>query len=110
MTTGGDRDNDIKQRREALGIPAERFYRIARVSRKSLHNAETGKAGAEVVRKVNEALDKLEAGEPIAEDQHALRVEFRPGVWVTVDADNVATLGDLREVEAKIKRLIDSGR
>jgi hypothetical protein len=82
---------------------------MAGVSRRALTNAETGKAGATVNGRVEKTLARLEAGEMVPESPHILRVQFRPGVWVTVDADNVATLGDLREVEAKIRRLIDNG-
>lgn len=109
--TGGDRvrPETFRARREALGITAESFYKMARISRRALTNAEKGDAGPTVTNKVENTLRRLEAGEPVAEEAHVMRVEFRPGVWVTVDADNVATLGDLREVEQKIRRLIDNG-
>jgi DNA-binding XRE family transcriptional regulator len=106
MTTGGNRDmSDFKQRREALGITAERFYKMARVSRRALHNAEKGEAGPTVRTKVEAALARLEAGGTIAEDEHVVRLELRPGVYVTVDAEDYATLGDVREVETRIRRL-----
>lgn len=103
---------ELRERREALGLSAERFARFARISRRALNYAEDDKprAGATVTGKISTTLARLEAGELLEESSHVLRVEFRPGVWLTVEADNVATLGDLREVEEKIKRLIDNGR
>lgn len=84
---------------------------MARISRRALNYAEdeTGpRAGATVAGKITATLARLESGEVIEEEPHILRVELRPGVFVTVDADNAATLGDLREVEARIRRLIDN--
>lgn len=100
---------EIKRRRLGLGIdtPA-RLAQLARVSTRAAQKAERDEAGPTVLRKIARALDKLEAGEVIEEDVTVMRVEVRPGVFVTVDADNAATLGDLRDVEARIRRLIDS--
>lgn len=108
--SGGNRvaTTDFKRRREALGITAERFYKMARVSRRALHNAEGGTAGPVVTAKVANTLARLEAGETVPEDVHVLRVEIRPGVYLTVDASDEATLGDLRDVESRVRRLIDS--
>ena len=104
---GGNRDNpsDFKARREALGITAERFYKMARVSRRALHNAEKGEAGPTVNAKVAATLGRLESGQAVAEEEHVVRLELRPGVYVTVDAEDYATLGDVREVENRIRRL-----
>jgi transcriptional regulator with XRE-family HTH domain len=108
--SGGNRRTTpaFRQRREALGITAERFYKMAGVSRRALHNAERGEAGAVTTGKVERTLARLEAGEDVPEVPHVVRVELRPGVYVTVDAENFATLGDVREVESRIRRLIDS--
>lgn len=99
--------DEIKKRRSALGLSTARLAAYARVSVRALQKAERDDAGQTVLTRVGTALDKLEAGEVIEPDPTVLRVELRPGVWVTVDAENVATLGDLREVEAKIRQLID---
>lgn len=107
--SGGNRViGDFKSRREALGIPAERFYKMARISRRSLSNAEAGDAGPVVMGKVEQTLQKLERGEHVSEDVHVLRLELRPGVFLTVDASDEATLGDLRDVESRVRRLIDN--
>lgn len=109
--SGGNRGTtttDFKTRREALGITAERFYKMARVSRRALHNAENGSAGPVVTAKVANTLARLEAGETVDEDARVLRIEVRPGVFLTVDASDEATLGDLRDVESRVRRLIDS--
>jgi DNA-binding XRE family transcriptional regulator len=109
MTSGGNRGSDpaFRQRREALGITAERFYKMAGVSRRALHNAETGKAGPVVTGKVEQTLARLESGEDVPEVPHVVRLELRPGVYVTVDAEDYATLGDVRDVETRIRRLSD---
>ena len=101
-------DPAFRQRRESLGITAERFYKMAGVSRRALHNAETGTAGPVVNGKVERTLARLEAGEDVPEIPHVVRVELRPGVYVTVDAENYATLGDVRDVESRIRAMIDS--
>jgi predicted transcriptional regulator len=105
--TGGNRESssDFKARREALGVTAERFYKMARVSRRALHNAEKGEAGPTVSAKVEQTLRRLESGQTVAEEEHVVRLELRPGVYVTVDAEDYATLGDVREVETRIRRL-----
>jgi transcriptional regulator with XRE-family HTH domain len=100
---------ELKARREALGLSVDQFARRARISTRAQSYAEGDppRAGRTVAAKISGTLDRLEGGEVIEEDPHVLRVELRPGIWVTVDADNVATLGDLRDVEARIRRLID---
>jgi transcriptional regulator with XRE-family HTH domain len=100
---------ELKARREGLGLSVDQFARRARISTRAQSYAEGDppRAGRSVSTKISETLARLESGEVIEEDPHVLRVELRPGIWVTVDADNVATLGDLREVEARIRRLID---
>lgn len=89
---------------------AERLARVARISRRALSYAESGRAGRTVLTKITTALARLEAGETLEEHQHVIRLELRPGVWVTVEADDAATVGDLREVETKIRRLIEDSR
>jgi hypothetical protein len=114
MTSDGDRlvlGPELRERIEGLGLTPAKFAKLARVSTRAMNYAleeERPHAGRTVRDKIAVAFSKLDAGEVIEEEPHVLRVEFRPGVWVTVDADNIATLGDLREVEAKIRRLIDS--
>lgn len=112
MTSDGNRVNitgqEIQRRRLALGLdtPAQ-LARLARVSTRAAQKAEVDQAGATVLRKLARTLERLEAGEVIEEDPVELRLELRPGVTVTVEADNTATLGDLRDVEARLRRLID---
>jgi predicted transcriptional regulator len=107
MDGGDHRDQatDIKRRREALGVTAERFFRMAGVSRRALHNAETGTAGPVVMGKVTRTLERLEAGELVPEEPPVVRLEVRPGVFVTLDAENTATLGDVRDIEARLRGL-----
>jgi hypothetical protein len=83
---------------------------MARISRRALNYAETGKAGQTVRDKITLALMRLEAGEVLDDEPHVIREQIRPGVWITVEAEDVATLGDLREVEDRIHRLIESYR
>lgn len=112
MTSDGNRVGitglEIKRRRLALDIdtPA-RLAQLARVSTRAAQKAEKDEAGATVVRKIVRTLERLESGEVIEDDPTVLRLELRPGVFVTIDADNAATIGDLREVEARIRRLVD---
>lgn len=115
MDSDGDRvlGPDLARRVDALGLSVTRFARAAHVSLRAVNYAmgEKPRAGKEVARKVTEALLALEAGEMVEDEpDEFLTVEFRPGVWVAVRADDAATLGDLREVEEKIKRLADDGR
>lgn len=106
---GGNRvTTDFKARREALGVPAERFYKMAGISRRSLGNAESGGGGATVRGKIEQTLRRLEAGEHVPEEVPVLRLEILPGVYLTVDATDEARIGDVRTVEAKVRRLIDS--
>jgi transcriptional regulator with XRE-family HTH domain len=106
----GDRvelGNQIRTRRKAHSKTTARLAQMAGVSVRALQKAEKGEAGDTVLTKVFRTLDRLDDGEDIPDEQEVLRVEFRPGVWVTVDAADAATLGDLREVEARIRRLIE---
>jgi hypothetical protein len=104
MTMSG---HDYQQRWLDAGVKNQDFARMARVSKKSLNNFVNGVAGPEVQRKVLDALRKLESGEVIPLDPHTLDLEPRPGIHVIVRAGSEATLGDLREVEDRLRRLLD---
>jgi transcriptional regulator with XRE-family HTH domain len=108
VTTGGDRvaaGREIKARRDALGISREKLAVVSGVSNKTLENIEHGVGGHTRAHLVLRALDKLERGEdPLSE---VVRVQVRPGVWVTISADDVASMRDVRSVEDALRGMAD---
>lgn len=98
--------SEFKRRRKALGWSVDTLARKTGLSRRTINNVESGKAGEDSVREVDRVLALGEEGLETPEQEHVLRVEFRPGVWLTLDADAHARLGDLREAEDRIQALI----
>lgn len=110
-TDGGDRVNltgtEIARRRKALRLSTADLAKRARLSARAVQKAEKDEAGNYTLTRLSDTLDRLEAGETVAPEVEAVRVEFRPGVWIVVDAEDSATLGDLREAEMRVRKIID---
>lgn len=98
----------LTRRREGLGLTIPNLARKARLSERAVRYAERdNRAGHTVRTKLAKTLERLEAGETIEDQARIISVELRPGIKITVDADDLATLGDLRAIEDDVQRLID---
>lgn len=106
MTAKGDRAADganVRARREALGLTQPELAVAAGVGARTLSQLEQGIGGHTRLYRVERALDRLERGEDPT--TQVVRVEWAPGVFITINAEDEARLRDIRDAEAAVRRL-----
>lgn len=110
MTTGGDRvavGTNVRSRREALGLTQAQLAVAAGVGTRTLAQLEAGEAGWTRLSRVERALDRLERGEdPTTE---VVRWQIEPGVWITLSAEDAATMRSIKAAEERIRNLLEDG-
>lgn len=106
MASGGDRaveGRGIRKRREALGLTQAQLSTFAKVGLRTLEQIEAGEGGGTRIDRVLATLRRIEAGEDAASE--VMRVQVRPGVYVVMEVEDTATVGDQRAAEDLLRAL-----
>lgn len=114
MASATDRGSRIRQRRLALGLKQHQLAVAAKVHPKTVTNVENGRTEKdETLQALEDALTLAEMGRQLEEPSPVRptvnRLQVRPGVWITytVEAGDDVRLGDLRDVERRLRRIAE---
>ncbi len=114
MASATDRGSKIRQRREALGLKQHQLAAAAGVHPKTVTNVENGRTeNRDTLRALEDALTLAEMSHQLDEPSPLRptvnRLQVRPDVWITytVEAGDDVRLGDLREVERRLRRIAE---